>query len=456
MPLSKVSTVNLRFLPKLLNLLNATKFRNWNLILCARSASSFGRAHGMPKIHKTYTDIPLFRPIVDTTTTPHYNVGKFLSSLLNPLTINEYHLTDSFEAVSAIKAIPQNLFDEGFRFVSFDIESLFTNVPLKRTLNLVLKRVFTDGLIDTTLSKRTLKKLLLDDSDKVHFLDLEISQSGIDIYRKPTHTGQYTHFDSFEPWARKTAWIRSLFHRAVNICSNSAFLNQQILQISKFMAWNGFTAQIRSSIIRKLKLRFLDVPKQANDNDAFEDIRPKIWIRIPYLGRKGKFFVKKLVKKLQQNLTEPVKFVVLYQTQKISYFLPKKDKVPDLQRTNLIYEFTCPGCNESYIGKTERNLNTRLKEHFDPAKSAISKHLTDCDNANYLININNLYDNVFDIDSQTGDSPHYSFTNIIQNNTRILHSLKFSNSNLLLFLEAFKKPELNSGLKASKKLVVFP
>ena len=359
-------------------------------------------------IHKTYTDIPLFRPIVDTTTTPHYNVGKFLSSLLNPLTINEYNLTDSFEAVSGIKAIPQNLFDEGFRFVSFDIESLFTNVPLKRTLNLVLKRVFTDGLIDTTLSKRTLKKLLLDactktvfsfdntlyeqidgvsmgsclapvlaniiltefekivvddlvnsgilkfyrryvddtlvlmkvsdipfvlnkfnsfdknlkftvdtfDSGKVHFLDLEISQSGIDIYRKPTHTGQYTHFDSFEPWARKTAWIRSLFHRAVNICTNSAFLNQQILQISKFMAWNGFTAQVRSSIIRKLKLRFLDVPKQANDNDAFEDIRPKIWIRIPYLGRKGEFLVKKLVKKTPTELNRTGKVCCLISNQK--------------------------------------------------------------------------------------------------------------------------------------------
>ena len=97
-------------------------------------SSSFVRAHGMPKIHKTYTDIPLFRPIVDATTTPHYNVGKFLSSLLNLLTINKYHLTDSFEAVSAIKAIPQNLFDEGFCFVSFDTESLFTNVLLKRTL----------------------------------------------------------------------------------------------------------------------------------------------------------------------------------------------------------------------------------------------------------------------------------------------------------------------------------
>ena len=202
------------------------------------------------------------------------------------------------------------------------------------------------------------------DSGKVHFLDLEISQSGINIYRKPTHTGQYMHFDSFEPWTRKMAWVRSLSQ-----------ILQQILQISKFMAWNGFTAQIRSSIIRKLKLRFLDGPKQANDNDAFEDIRPKILIRIPYLGRKGEFLEKKLVKKFQRNSTEPVKFVVLNQTKKISYYLPKKDKVPDLQQSNLIYKFTCPGCNESYIGKTERNLNTRLKEQFGSGKERNFKTL---------------------------------------------------------------------------------
>ena len=39
-----------------------------------------------------------------------------------------------------------------------------------------------------------------------------------------------------------------------------------------------------------------------------------------------------------------------------------------------------------------------------------------------------------------------------------LHSLQNNNSNLLLFLEhiKLKKPELNSGLKASKELIVFP
>ena len=170
-------------------------------------------------------------------------------------------------------------------------------MPLKKTIDIILKRVFEDKLINTTLTKRTLKTLLLDcatktafsfdnifyeqidgvsmgsflapvlaniiltefekvivndlintgiiafyrryvddtlvvikpkdipfvlnkfnsfdknlkftvdnfENGKIHFLDLEISDSGIDIFRKSTHTGQYTRFDSFEPWSRKTA-----------------------------------------------------------------------------------------------------------------------------------------------------------------------------------------------------------------------------------------------------------
>ena len=75
--------------------------------------AQIGHAHGLPKIHKDYQDIPLFRPIVDTTSTPHYGIGKYLSSLLNPLTINNYSIEDSFEAVKHIKAIPPELLIEG-------------------------------------------------------------------------------------------------------------------------------------------------------------------------------------------------------------------------------------------------------------------------------------------------------------------------------------------------------
>ena len=55
----------------------------------------------------------------------------------------------------------------------------------------------------------------------VYFLDLKISESAIDVFRKSSHTGQYTHFSSFEPWGRKTAWIKALFVRAKKISTNS-------------------------------------------------------------------------------------------------------------------------------------------------------------------------------------------------------------------------------------------
>ena len=93
------------------------------------------RTHGLPKIHKEYSNIPKFRPIVDTIRTPHYSTGKFLMNLLNVLAMNKFTLKDSFDAVNKIKNILRHLFDDGYNYVSSDMESLFTNVPIKRTID---------------------------------------------------------------------------------------------------------------------------------------------------------------------------------------------------------------------------------------------------------------------------------------------------------------------------------
>ena len=129
----------------------------------------FGRAHGLPKTHKTFQSIPKFRLIIDTTNTPPHYVGKFLAGLLNPLTLNQYSLHDSFDAANAIKSIPPELFSQGYKFVSFNVESLFTNVPLHRTINIVLDLIYNKKLIDTGSRKHTLKKLILDSCTKTIF-----------------------------------------------------------------------------------------------------------------------------------------------------------------------------------------------------------------------------------------------------------------------------------------------
>ena len=81
---------------------------------------------------------------------------------------NEYSVKDSFEAVDRIRLIPPELFDEGYRYISFDVASLFTNVPLNRTIKITLKRVYEEKL--TNLKKHILKKLIKDSCSKTAFM----------------------------------------------------------------------------------------------------------------------------------------------------------------------------------------------------------------------------------------------------------------------------------------------
>ena len=67
----------------------------------------------------------------------------------------------------------------------------------------------------------------------------------------------------------------------------------------------------------------IELATGLTENEMTDDIRPKIWIRISFLGKQGEFLVKKLLKKIQRNLTDAVKLVVICDTKKVSYFLPK-------------------------------------------------------------------------------------------------------------------------------------
>ena len=50
-----------------------------------------------------------------------------------------------------------NLLEDGCNYVSFDVKSLFTNVPIKRTIDIILKRIYIDKFISNNLKKRPLK-----------------------------------------------------------------------------------------------------------------------------------------------------------------------------------------------------------------------------------------------------------------------------------------------------------
>ena len=133
------------------------------------------RAYGLPKIHKEFVNLPKFRPITDTTGNVHYHVVKYLSELLNPLTNNEHTIKNSFDTVTRIKNIPQELLDQGYRSVLFDVVSLFTNLPLQKTINIILKKVYVEKVINTTIKKNSMRKRIKDICKQTAFLfDSEI------------------------------------------------------------------------------------------------------------------------------------------------------------------------------------------------------------------------------------------------------------------------------------------
>ena len=102
------------------------------------SGTQPGIMYGAPKIHKR--GIPL-RPILSAINTCSYNLSKYLVTKLSPLTVNEYTLKNSYEFVELINSIENA---NEYVMCSFDIESLFTNIPLHETLDIILRLLFPD------------------------------------------------------------------------------------------------------------------------------------------------------------------------------------------------------------------------------------------------------------------------------------------------------------------------
>jgi hypothetical protein len=95
------------------------------------------RLYGLPKIYKE--GIPL-RPIVSTIDSPTYAIAKYIARVLHPFTgqsetyvKNSYHFT---EIIKTIQLGPENM------MISFDVESLFTNVPVDDAMEII--KTFTE------------------------------------------------------------------------------------------------------------------------------------------------------------------------------------------------------------------------------------------------------------------------------------------------------------------------
>ena len=107
------------------------------------TGSAPGKFYGAAKIHKLSPNDTIYklslRLTVSNISTATYHLSKYLAELLSPLRESEYTIKNTKHFVEKIKKdhIPND-----HLLVSFDVKSLFTNVPLDETTKIILNRIY--------------------------------------------------------------------------------------------------------------------------------------------------------------------------------------------------------------------------------------------------------------------------------------------------------------------------
>ena len=128
--------------------------------------SSPGKLYGMCKIHKK--DNPM-RPVVSMIGTAEYQLAKYLDSLIKPNLPQTFMLNstpDFLEKLNKFEIQP------GDKMISFDVCSLFTNIPLLETIQIIADYLYSDLAV------------LTPPFCKESFIDLlKIATGGLFLYR---------------------------------------------------------------------------------------------------------------------------------------------------------------------------------------------------------------------------------------------------------------------------------
>ena len=102
------------------------------------SGSNPGKLYGMCKVHKI--DNPM-RPVVSMIGTSQYELAKLLDSWIKPFIPKTYALDSTADFLTKLRGYAPN--DNDY-CVSFDVVSLFTNIPLEETIKIIADFIYAD------------------------------------------------------------------------------------------------------------------------------------------------------------------------------------------------------------------------------------------------------------------------------------------------------------------------
>ena len=132
-----------------------------------------GRLYATVKTHKfTLLDEIIieklkFRPIISQVGTYTNNATKVIANYLKPFCQSEYKINGTQSFPSMLK--DQKPLNPNEEYVSYDVDSLFTNIPVDETINYIINEIYQKKKLPQIGSKTIFKKLLYKLTTEVSF-----------------------------------------------------------------------------------------------------------------------------------------------------------------------------------------------------------------------------------------------------------------------------------------------
>ena len=429
------------------------------------TCSSYATMYGQPKIHKTNYPV---RPIISSIGAYNHDLSKYLYQIIknNRPSQSFSYIRDSFEFVKKIIGIQDSANQV---MISFDVDNLYTNVPVNEAIEITLDMLFkrsnqldipftrlqfkqllemavtnipfrflnklyiqVDGVamgsplgpiladlfmsnLEQKLNRFSVNKPLIwiryvDDifcifkkqqniedflkrinkwhpnikftsederNEKLAFLDVLINRDNLNnkynttIYRKPTNTSLYLLYESNQCREYKLSLIRTLVIRILLICSTNELKNDELKLMRNTLLSNGYPQHLINRGIREAEVISKKIISQQQQTQKLQQ-KKKVYFLLSYYGQESTILahrIKQICKKLLPLIQVNVCFRKTFTIK--SVFLPlQKGCDESKKKKKLVYKIPCLNCDKCYIGETNREKETRMKEH----KADIRKH----------------------------------------------------------------------------------
>ena len=157
-----------------------------------------------------------------------------------------------------------------------------------------------------------------ENNNSISFLDIELLRVGENIetrvFRKPTNTDLYIHWQSFAPLQWKHCTLKTLVYRSYIICSNEKHLHSELKYLRKvFHQNNGYPHWFINRVFDKVPDDFTrqQTVYPLSETAVLNDTR-KQTLLLPCAEKSGCTLVKSLKTHLKKILPSNVKADIVY------------------------------------------------------------------------------------------------------------------------------------------------